>query len=471
MTPLEQQITELWGHITAATHRFLELVARFDESGVWAAGGLTSSAHWLNLYCGIGMVAAREKVRVARAIQGLPEINAAFREGKVSYSKVRAMTRVATPENESILLDIARNGTATHVERTVKAYRRVERIEDAEAAAEAQRDRYLDFRWDDDERHLVIHGRLPAEVGELVRAAIETAMDLGDLWPGPVQPRGQGQDDSAESFDPVADAVPEDRHPVGARRADALRLVAERFLADESERAGSASDRFHVVVHVDQHVLSDSADDAGANAGRAASRRCELEDGPALAAETARRLGCDGALVGIVDGADGEPLAVGRKTRAIPQAIKRALKARDRGCRFPGCTHTRFTEGHHVVHWANGGETKLDNLITLCHFHHHLVHEGGFGVERTDDGVFVFTSPEQKALPAYYAVEGRFRGSALVAQNERRGIRVDSRTVRTRWLGERMDYSFVIDALLAARERRRHASGSLTTPHQHHPMP
>lgn len=463
MTPLEEEITELWGHIMAATHCFLELVAQFDDSKIWAGGGLMSCAQWLNICCGIGIVTAREKVRVAHAMRELPEINAAFRDGRVSYSKVRAMTRIATPENESVLLSIALHGTASHVERTVKAFRRVERIEEAKQAADAQRDRFVNFRCADNDRHMVIYGRVPIEVGELVHKAIERAMDLGELRPEPVRP--MGEDDSAESSNRVEAAVPEDRYRFGAARADALALIDERFLAGESDRAGSSSDRYQVVVHVDQHVLTDCAERGAAENGQQVNpARCELEDGPAIAVETARRLGCDGSLVGVVDGDNGEPLDVGRKTRAIPPALRRALKARDGGCLFPGCTHARFTQGHHVVHWADGGETKLENLITLCHFHHHLVHEGGFGVERTDDGRFVFTNPEDSVLPDHYVAAGRFRGIALAAMNRDRNVVVRLDSVVTRWQGERMDYSMAIDALLARRARRERNLGGVRDP-------
>jgi hypothetical protein len=194
--------------------------------------------------------------------------------------------------------------------------------------------------------------------------------------------------------------VPEDSRPYGSRRADALRWMAERFLAAEAQQAGS---------------------------------------------------GGGGSLIGLVDDDNGEPLNVGRKTRAIPLPMQRALRARDRGCRFPGCTHTRFTEGHHVEHWADGGETKLTNLITLCHFHHHLLHEGGFRVERTDDGIFVCRQPDGRALIDRRQPGRRFRGSALSAFNRRRGIHVRPDTIVTRWLGETMDYSMAMDALLWAR--------------------
>jgi hypothetical protein len=462
MRSLDQQITDLWGQITAATHRFLELVGEFDETNGWAGAGIMSCAHWLNVFCGIGMVAAREKVRVARAIRELPEINAAFGEGRVSYSKVRAMTRVATAENESILLNIAIHGTAAHVERTVRYFRKVERIEEAREAAETHRNRFLTIRYDDDD-HIVIHGRLPIEVGELVRQALERAMELvdpatgsiGNAMPTTAEPTTAepAADDSAESSDEIEAAVPEDTYLVGARRADALRLIAEQFLAGTAGDSAGTPDRYQVVVHIDHRLLADQSLPGDHSAGgRVLS---EIEDGPPLAVETARRLACDAALIGSIDDENGEPLNLGRKTRTLSPALKRALKARDQGCRFPGCTHTRFTEGHHIVHWANGGETSLSNLITLCHFHHHLVHEGGFSVERTDDGLVVFREPDGSRVRDSFAVAGRFRGNTLADLNRERGIAVGPKTVVTRWLGETMDYSLAIDALLAARSRCR----------------
>ena len=208
-----------------------------------------------------------------------------------------------------------------------------------------------------------------------------------------------------------------------AKRADALRLVAETFLACRSEEIESTSsaDRYQLVVHVDEAVLVDEV-----TARTDEPHRSELDAGPALALDTVRRLGCDGTIVGILEGRDGEPLNIGRKTRSIPPAIDRALRARDGGCRFPGCDRTRFTQGHHVKHWADGGETKLANLVTLCSFHHGLVHEGGFGVTATDDGVFVFTRPDGRRIPECAPLSpmrpaggaGSFRGN--FADRERR---------------------------------------------------
>jgi hypothetical protein len=165
------------------------------------------------------------------------------------------------------------------------------------------------------------------------------------------------------------------------RRADALALLAESFLASGAV-AQSGGDRQQIVVHVDAETLRNSE-----------PGRCEIEHGPSVAAETARRLACESSVVTLLEDAAGEPLNVGRRTRSIPPAMRRALQARDRGCRFPGCTHQRYVDGHHVRHWAAGGETKLSNLVLLCRTHHRAVHEGGVRIEARDDGALGFIVP------------------------------------------------------------------------------
>jgi hypothetical protein len=135
------------------------------------------------------------------------------------------------------------------------------------------------------------------------------------------------------------------------------------------------TDTHQIVVHVAEETLRDKT--AGC---------CEFEDGPSMAAETARRLSCDASIVRLVENADGEPLNVGRKTRTISAPLRRLLIARDKGCRFPGCANSRYVDAHHIEHWANGGETKPSNLVSLCRFHHRVVHEGGFTIQRMDYG-------------------------------------------------------------------------------------
>jgi hypothetical protein len=195
-----------------------------------------------------------------------------------------------------------------------------------------------------------------------------------------------GVDVSAETSKPSNSATSfDDRPTYSARRADALGLLAESFLK-LGPAALNGGERNHIVVHVDADVLQ--AREGG---------RCELDDGPAIPVETARRLSCDASVVRILESGDGEPLDVGRRTRTIPSALRRALKSRDQGCVFPGCTHKRYVDGHHIHHWAEGGETKLSNLVSLCRTHHRAVHEGGIVIQRLDDGAWRFVKRSGEA--------------------------------------------------------------------------
>ena len=335
---LEAEITELWGHINAATAHFLALLVEFDRREGWAQHGIASCAHWLSWQCGIGPVAAREKVRVARALTSLPKIAEAFGEGRLSYSKVRALTRVATAETEDTLLNIALNGTAAHVERTVRGFRRAARYLERDEAEAMHERRYLDCRRESD-GSVRLQARLAPEAGEMLFKALEAAH-------AQFEERGGDAADAAAVPENVSAESP--RRNVSQRRADALEHVLQQFLAGKC--SGSANGAHEVVVHIAHDALCDVPESSGAS----------FDHGGAVVVETARRLGCDGALVGVVEGAKGEPLAVGRRTRAVPPAIKRALRVRDGGCRFPGCDRSRYVHAHHIKHWADGGETRLD---------------------------------------------------------------------------------------------------------------
>ena len=443
---LEAKITELWGHLNAATYRFLMLVAEFDRREGYGYHGLASTAQWLNWQCGIRAVAAREKVRAARALEALPQISASFERGEISYSKVRAMTRVATAANEEALLSVALHGTAAHVERLVRKYRWCQRRDAAKAADEQHSRRYLHCFFDDEDNGaFVIHGRLPPEVGAIVKQALDAA---AAAIREPAKEQASCQDVSAETLAAGTAWAERDENAYGARRADALRHVAESFLRHPSESIDSTSDSYQIVVHVDQAVLSD----VGARAHDGEPHRCELEDGPALALDTVRRLACDCALVTLMEGLTASRSASAARPAASRCRLYERLKARDGGCRFPGCDRTRYTHAHHVVHWADGGETNLSNLMTLCTFHHRLIHEGGFGLTATDDGVFVFTRPDGRRIGECGAHVASFRGNSapitadsLETLNRERGLAIDARTSRCRWTGESMDYSQAIE--------------------------
>lgn len=437
---LGEQITELAGHINAATYRFLMLIAEFDRREGWSDGATQSCAHWLNWKCGIGFCAAREKVRTARALEGLPKISAAMERGEVSYSKVRELTRVACHATEEYLLMIAIHGTAQHVERLVRYYRRAQEAEELSREERQQANRSLQY-WFDEDGSMVIKGRLSAQAGALLKKAIELAAD--EL------------PETATSSDtnPPAGVSTVKFPPSQMRRADALELLAETFL-QRGAAAMSGGDKHQIVIHVDAETLREGG--AG---------RCEIEDGPSLAVETARRLACDASIVAIVEDEHGEPLNVGRKTRSIPPAIHRALRSRDKGCRFPGCCNTRYVDAHHIQHWAHGGETKLSNLVTLCRFHHRAVHEGKVVIHVLNDGAIRFLQPDGRSFdsvaPNHTHPISDWR--ELPKQHEDRGIAIDARTAITRWDGEPMDFGMGVDGLLRRRweaKRNPPAGGS-----------
>jgi hypothetical protein len=418
---LAAELIELSGHLNAGEHRFLVLLAEFDRRQGWGDGATHSLAHWLQWKLGFALGTAREKVRVARALEALPLISAAMARGVLSYCKVRALTRVAEPATESYLLDVALHGTGHHVEKLVRGYRRAQQAEELSREAQQQASRGVEFYHDDD-GSLVLKARLPAEVGALVLKAFEVAREV------------QCQEHVPAGTSASSEVRPDT--PI-ARRADALALIAESFLAT-GPAAQNGGDRHQIVVHVDAETLEHK------RAGR-----CELEDGPSVSAETSRRLACDCSVIRITADTDGEPLNVGRKTRSIPPAIRRALNSRDKGCRFPGCTHTHYVDGHHIQHWADGGETRLDNLVLLCRVHHRWVHEGGSRIDVLDDGALRFVWPDGRlADGSAEMLSVQTDWTRLPALNRDRGLEIDRTTAASGWTGESMDYGWAVQALL-----------------------
>jgi hypothetical protein len=427
---LEAEITTLAAHLSAATYRLLELIAEFDRRHGWSGIGLKSCAHWLSWKCGIGLVAAREKVRIARALDALPGIADAMRRGELSYSKVRAMTRIATASNEQTLLAIALNGTATQVERTAQLYRRTSRALERDVATAQHRDRELSYYFDEDGT-FVIHGRLTAEQGAVIVKALQTADSA------------LRADAASKGASVEATALGSKRGDWRAQQADAFALLAETMLAHGAE--GAASNERHLVhVHVNVEALSGT---------RAEDVQCHVHEGPALARDVARKVACDASLVGYLEDNEGNVLDLGRKTRAIPVALRRALEHRDEGCRFPGCLSTRFVDAHHIEHWVDGGETRIDNLVLLCRYHHGLVHEGGFALESAR-GELVFRRQDGRVIapvPQAVALHG-CGGEALQRAHSASGLRIDERTAVSGWFGERADYDYLI-ALIDERDR------------------
>ena len=412
---LGERIAELAARIHAATYEFLTMLREYDEGTGWNNGFL-SCAHWLNWRTGIDLGAAREKVRVARALPGLPLIGDAMRRGRISYAKVRAITRVATPETEHKLLDIALAGTASHVERIVRAWRRVDRVIAAEEAEARHRSRHL-TTWIDDDGMLVLRARLTPEVGAVVHRALEAAAD---------QLFREAKD--APNAGGMTDDV-----TWGQRRADALARQAEVALAADLD-AGTAGDRYQVVLHVDATGAGTRPKDAEANVDVAFDGALEVDDSAIhVSAETSRRLACDAAVVSMTHDDRGTVLDVGRKTRTIPPAIRRALAARDRRCQFPGCS-ARRCDAHHIEHWVDGGPTSLKNMVLLCRRHHRAVHEVGFTLERDADGTVVFFDQYGRELETAPLQPRIGDADALAPTTERltaQGITITPRTLPT----------------------------------------
>jgi len=354
---LDRNILTLCSRINAATYELLVSIREFDERAGWLKWSLQSCAEWLAWRCDLSMTTALEKVRVAHALKALPEISAAFASGELSYTKVRAMTRVVDRSCEDALLEFALRTTAANVAERCRELRcgSVDSINDA---ARAYASRSLRVRRDHNRGTMTIAVELPLDTGELVEKALDKA-----------------RDDELLAIPDLVDSS------WSTRQADAFVKVVGHYLSGGTND-GHVNDNYLVTVHVDQSALT-------AGTGRSA-----------LPIESVKRLCCDSHAVVITEDDSGEPLSIGRKTRIVPTAIQRALRARDKNCcSFPGCHNRRYLHSHHVEHWSNGGETSLDNLMLLCTRHHTLVHEGGFRIERDFQDRWYFVRPDGIAVP------------------------------------------------------------------------
>ena len=238
---------------------------------------------------------------------------------------------------------------------------------------------------------------------------------------------------------PLDSSSPE---PVSQKRADQLARVVEGFLAgtgdDRPVNDLSGGDKYMVNIHTDIETLKQ--DGTGAEA--------DIEDRSHIPAATSRRLACDCSIVHWHENAQGDPLNIGRKTRSIPPAIRRALKRRDQGCRFPGCTCNRFVDAHHIHHWADGGATSMDNLVLLCRTHHRLVHEAGYGVQFVAGEGAVFSMPDGKTIPQGPQIRSRGNVVAIKSNNRRNGLAITPATAVPHWYGDQMDHGMAVDMLL-----------------------
>jgi len=354
---LDRAIANLSARMDAACYEQLVLIRQFDERGGWLKWAFSNCTEWLAWRCDLGLNAAREKVRVAHALMTLPDIAGAFAEGRLSYTKVRALTRVANNDNEHDLVVFALRNTATRVEERCREMRcGTEASVDDAISAHARRS--LTIRRNPSAGSLTITVELPIETGELVDKALDCARDAA----------GNERPEFAEET-------------WSAQRADALVAMASAYLSGGKSASSNSAENYQVTVHVDRTALANGEGRSG------------------LPIESVKRLCCDSETVTIVEDENGQPLNVGRKTRTVPAAIKRALWARDKGCAFPGCHRKRFVDAHHVHHWSAGGETSLDNLMLICSRHHRLVHEGGYRILKDYRDSWCFKRPDGMAVP------------------------------------------------------------------------
>ena len=405
---LAEEIAELSAHLDAATHRFLTLIRRFDELRGWGMQGATSCAGWLSWRVGLSRGAAREHLRVAHALADLPQIAGAFAAGRVSYSKVRALTRVATPANDAALLEMALSSTASQLERICRGYRQVLASQGMGRPEDEAAQRWLRERETAD-GFVRFEVQLRVEEAAVLRQAIETARQRA--WAVADVPAGTPARDLA--------------------RVDALVAVAEDYLQGVA-RTGEGGPPVEIVVHVEP-------DAAGT-----------LDDGTALAPATIERLSCDASVVVVTDGPGGEDATVGRRRQTITTLQRRALRLRDRGCRFPGCMSQRV-DGHHVVPWSHGGATTVGNLCSLCRRHHTYVHEYGFRMVADGRGSFAFFRPDGNEVTEVSPtpIVGPDPVAALRATHAAQGLTIDTATNLSRWDGRRPDYHLIVGCLVS----------------------
>jgi hypothetical protein len=394
---LGNQIAEMSAHIDAAMHRLLAAIREFDVASGWHVQGALSCAHWLAWRVGWDLRTARERVRVARKLAELPLVDEQLRIGAMSYSQARAISRVATADNEELWVGYAKHMPASQLDTLCRSYQNVlaydqERGAGAMAAAQVAALRTVTRR-SLDNGMVKFEIVLPSDEAAIVWAALNAALAKADA-----EPTSGAEAISAEST--LAAPTPASRfmtdetpaEPSTAEQTPAEQTPAEQTPAEPrceapspTAKAAASADRGRQRADAFMDIIQDrvrgarpgrtpieiiiTVPHAGLHGSAEPSDLAMMADGEVIAASTARRLCCDaGVVVATVD-PHGQPLSIGRKTRTILAAIKRALRLRDRTCRFPGCTHSRYVDGHH------GGETALSNLMLLCSARHTLLHE------------------------------------------------------------------------------------------------
>ncbi len=324
------------------------LLAEIDRREAWRGSGARDTAHWLWMRYGISDWKARRWVAAAHALSDLPEVSQAFMSGELGIDKVVELTRIATTENEGDLARWARGVSCGAIRRRGDIAARVDIAE----AVEADRARTLSWWYFDEGRRFGLEAEMPASQGAKVARALGRLAETLPVMPGE-----------------------EDASYASTRRADALTALCSVQIADDADQ-----DRATIVVHV--------------KAAEGDSGAAEVEDAPPIHNETLRRLMCNARVQTVVEDQIGTVVELGKLTREPPAWMLRQVRYRDKECRFPGCGTRRFTQAHHIVYWRDGGDTVLENLLLICSFHHKLVHEYGWSVERDAGGLINWFRPD-----------------------------------------------------------------------------
>jgi len=336
--------------LAMATHaQLLALVGDYDRRQAWKEDGATAMADWLVARYGMAWGTASEWVRVAHVLESCPTLAARVNEGRLSFDQLCPLATLCAedPGAETDLVEQTEGYSAAQLRRLARRSRRPTNDD----ANEVHRRRCL--TWRPTGSYLRISGRLAPEAGAVVAKALFRLAE------------GAPKDPATGAYDPFE-----------SRCADALVGLCSTALTEDA-----GADRATVVIHAPLSALV-----GGEGAG-------EAEDGCLLAPETLRRLACDGRIGAVAEGPDGTVVGVGRTTRVVPAWLARQVRRRDQGCRFPGCRRRRWAHSHHLAYWGDGGSTDLENLVTLCHYHHRRVHEEGWRVEGAPAGELVFVTP------------------------------------------------------------------------------
>ena len=419
---LAGKITLLAGQINAATYLFLKMLAEFDRRRGWAKNGIHSCSHWLTLHCSLAIATAHEHLRVAHCLEKLPQTNEGFESGELSYSKVRAMTRVATDDNEAILISAATNSSASHVEKLVRKYRQVDADQNPIEPEDEYQQRKL-TAYQNKDGMWIINAKLPQLEGGLVVKALEEIM------------RQQDKNSSAQESEEV-------RVSFSQKRADAISSMSEHFIATatvDDENGGIQALAGHERCQVVLHLNVDNPN----------------MDYHCISVGNAKRFSSDASLYTVLEDKYGDVLNIGRKTRTISPPLARALNVRDETCCFPGCCANKYVDFHHVTHWIDGGETNPDNLIKLCRFHHRQLHQGHYSValqlDDSDKQKWIFKTATGEVIePNPRLMQGRNK-EFLEAQ----WPDIDSHTAVSRWRGGTFDYPTILEDLVWCKHQRK----------------